>query len=95
MRILLWIAVGLLATGVTFYVVTRPWFPRNPVSEFLVFLVFAAPAVGAFWMLYVAARQEPTPLPMILLAFVPYAFLWYYFERVRAGKHKSHTLSAT
>jgi ABC-type transport system involved in cytochrome c biogenesis permease subunit len=95
MKILLWIAVGLLATGVAFYIVTRPWFPRNSLNEFLVFLVFAAPAVGAFWMLYVATRKERTPLPMILLAFVPYAFLWHYFERVRPEKHKSDTLSAT
>jgi len=36
-------------------------------------------------MLYMAIRYETQPLPMMFLAFVPYAFLWYYFERVRAG----------
>ncbi len=37
-------------------------------------------------MLYMAVRYEAQPLPMMFLAFVPYAFLWYYFERVRRGK---------
>lgn len=95
MKILLWIAVGLLGTGVAFYIVTTSWFPRNSLSEFLLFLFFSIGPVGAFWMLYVAIRNEQNPLAMILLAFVPYSFLWYYSERVRPGKHKSRTLSAT
>ncbi len=37
-------------------------------------------------MLYMAIRYEKHPLPMVLLAFVPFAFFWYYFERVRPGK---------
>jgi len=53
---------------------------------FLVVVIFAMPSIGAFWMLYMATRYETQPLPMMFLAFVPYAFLWYYFERVRPGK---------
>ena len=44
---------------------------------------------GAFWLLYVAVRFEKHPLPFILLAFLPYGFLGYYFERVRPNKHKT------
>ena len=38
---------------------------------------------GSFWMLYQSIRFESKPLKYILLSFLPYAFLWYYFERVR------------
>jgi hypothetical protein len=38
---------------------------------------------GSFWMLYQVIRFESRPLKYVLLSFVPCAFLWYYFERVR------------
>ena len=38
-------------------------------------------------MMYMAIRHEKRPLPIILLAFLPYTFLWYYFERVKPQKH--------
>jgi len=38
----------------------------------------------AMWMAYQAIRHEPKPLPYVVLAmFVPFAFVWYYIERVR------------
>jgi len=37
-------------------------------------------------MLYMAIRYGTQPPPMMFLAFVPYAFLGYYLERVRPGK---------
>ncbi len=89
MKALLWILLGFIVAGLAFSVVISPWFPKNLVAESLIFVFFCAPAAGAFWMLYVATRNERHPFPIILLAFVPYAFLWYYFERVRIGKHKT------
>jgi len=87
MKMLLWIILGFIVTGLAFWIVTMPGTPRNPLFMLLVVAVFAAPSLGAFWMLYVSIRHEKQPLPMILLAFLPYSFLWYYFERVRPGKH--------
>jgi hypothetical protein len=87
MKIFLWVLLGFTVAGVAFYIVISPWFPRNPVTEFLAFVFFGAPSVGAFWMLYLVIRYERHPLPLILLAFLPYTFLWYYFERVRPRKH--------
>jgi hypothetical protein len=55
-------------------------------SVFTVLIVvfcFVVPPIGAFWMIYVAIRREHSPLPWVLLACVPYAFLWYYFDRVK------------
>jgi hypothetical protein len=55
----------------------------------LAFAFFGAPSLGGFWMVYMVIRYEKSPGPMIVLAFVPFAFLWYYFERVRFCKHVS------
>jgi hypothetical protein len=87
MKVLLWILLGFLVTGLAFWMITTPGATRNPALLFLIVVVFAIPPFGAFWMLYVSIRHEKHPLPIMLLAFVPYAFLWYYFERVRPGKH--------
>ena len=46
-------------------------------------LVTVVPTVGAFWMIYTAIRFEKNPLPFILLAIIPFACFWYYFDRAR------------
>lgn len=94
-RIVFWILSGLAPTGLAFYVITSAWFPVNPVTTFLAFIVFGISPIGSFWMLYVAVRNERRPLPFILLAFLPYTFLWYYFDRVRDGKHKTRAATST
>lgn len=93
MKLLLWVLLGLAVTGLAFWMVTTSGIPRNPFIVFLFVAVYAVAPVGAFWMLYVAIRNERHPLPVILLAFVPYSFLWYYFERVRAGKHRTRAVT--
>jgi hypothetical protein len=87
MKVLLWIVFGFVVAGVALWMVTSSGIPRNQLLIFLFIMIFAVSPVGTFWMLYVAIRHEKHPLPMILLAFVPYASLWYYFERVRPGMH--------
>lgn len=82
MRLVLWIALGFLITGVAFWLAVGPAV-SNRLLLTLVVPVFVIPPFGAFWMMYSAARYEKHPLSMVLLAFVPYAFLWYYFDRVR------------
>jgi len=57
-------------------------------NSLLMFIIvappFAVPALGALWMIKTIIREEPRPWPLIALAgFIPFAFLWYYFERVR------------
>ena len=89
MKIVLWILLGLVATGIVFWMLVNQRIPQNPFAEMLVFVFFAAPSVGAFWLLYMAVRFEKHPLPFILLAFIPYGFLGYYFERVRPNEHKT------
>ena len=93
MRVALWCLSGFVVTCLAFWIVTSEWFPNNPFVLTLVFLFFSVPSLGAFWMIYVAIRFESHPLGLVLLAFVPYSFLWYYFERVRVRKHMTRTYS--
>ena len=85
MKLFLWILLGFAVAGLAFWTITSEG-PENPFLVFAVVVVFAVAPIGAFWMLYMAIRYETDPLLMVLMAFVPYAFLWYYFERVRPGK---------
>jgi hypothetical protein len=64
------------------------------------FLVFTAilafflcaPLGGFLWMLYDISRREPRPLIYFVLAFVPYAFVWYYFARSHSKIHDASLL---
>ncbi len=63
----------------------------DAVDVFLFFLVFGVTNVGTLWMLYIVIRYEKRPFPLVLLAFIPYLFLWYYIQRYRSGKHSTRT----
>lgn len=75
------------------YIMFSPWHARNSSSALMVFMLFAIPAIGGYWMIYVSILHEKRPLSFVLLALVPYAFLWYYVERVRTGKCKSRDVA--
>lgn len=94
MRIFFWILLGFAATGLAFWVVTRAWVPSSALVQILTVAFFGIAPVGAFWMIYVVIRFEKRPLPLILLAFIPYAFVGYYFERVRSRKHVTRESTA-
>lgn len=55
----------------------------HPLLTALVAAIFGVPAIATYWMIYDAVRYEKRPWPYIVLAFVPYLFIWHYFERVR------------
>jgi uncharacterized membrane protein YqjE len=95
MKTFLWFLFIALLSGFAIWVVVGPWFPKNPVIILALAAFFTIPNIGAIWMLYVSIRSEQHPLPFVALALIPYSFLWYYFERVRHGKHKSRTSLAT
>jgi len=59
----------------------------NPALMVAMVALFAIAPFGAFWMMKTALHEEPKPWPLISLAcFVPFAFLWYYFERVKPAR---------
>jgi hypothetical protein len=64
------------------------FFPVPVVSPVLLLplIVFAQVApFGGLWMTYQAIRYEEKPLLYILLAQLPYAFVWYYMSRCGDG----------
>ncbi|HEV2489727.1 MAG TPA: hypothetical protein VGT03_07960 [Candidatus Acidoferrales bacterium] len=85
-RIVRWILIALILTGLQFWIVVGPWYPKNSFVLFLLLLFFAVPSIGAFWMLYMVVRHEKHQVPLILVALVPFMFLWYYFELGRTRK---------
>lgn len=85
---LIWITGG----AYLLLVIMSLFFPelaRHSTSPFDVVLGLAtfASNVGLLWMLYQSARYELRPFSFIVLSFIPFAFVWYYFERYkkRAG----------
>ena len=89
MKLALYVLGGFVALAVAVLVITRGQAPAsNPTMLFAVVALFVIPPLGAFWMIYTAIRFEKHPLPLVLLAFfVPFTFVWYYFERVRPRRH--------
>lgn len=75
--------------GFSVWAVVGPWFPGGTVARALLFMFFICAPIGSFWMIYDCARQEKR-LPMhFLLALLPYAFVWYYFDRVKPRQYRT------
>ncbi len=92
MKLTFYVIVGLALIGLaTWVMTTQPVGSSSPDLAFVLLVpVFAVAPIGAFWMMYMAIRYERHPLQTVLLAmFMPFSFVWYYFERVRKGKHLS------
>jgi len=85
MKLGLWVVLGSVILGLMAWMMTLPGPPQGPLM-FLFVMLFAVPPVGALWMLYQVIRHEKRPFGMLLLAFLPFSFLWYYFEHVRRRK---------
>jgi hypothetical protein len=82
-----YVFAGFLVAGVALLLIARSGPNVNPLLMMVFVAIFAVPPLGGFWMMYQAIRYEKEPFPLVLLAFIPYTFLWYYFERVR-GKDR-------
>ena len=84
MKVLLYIAGGFAVSTIAALVITQGDAPAgHPAMMLGLVVVVGIPTVGAFWMMYMSVRDEKNPLPLILLAMIPFTFLWYYFDRVR------------
>ena len=86
MRTALWVAFFISVTVFASWVVLGQWQPKNYVVIYAIAALFAASSFGALWVWYRAVRYEAHPIKFVLLALIPYFFLWYYFERVRREK---------
>jgi len=85
MRGLFWVLFLVLTTG-TALLAAEDFWPLNPSSLVTLGIIYSLHPLGALWMTYQSVRYEREPLRLILLALIPYSFVWYYFERVKKGK---------
>jgi len=91
-RKLVWICLGVLSFSfglmmVFFYPFKHPLYQELGRSAAVVEpFLFLQPFFG-IWMLYQAVRYEAKPLRYVLLgAFVPFSYVWYYVERYKRRK---------
>ena len=90
MKLLFYVAGGFVVMAVAALVITRGQAPdSHPVILFAFVALFGIPPLGAFWMMYVSIRHEKNPLPMVLLALIPFTFVWYYLERIRPANRRT------
>lgn len=83
MRILWPVLLQIVGAALAFMLVARStqpsWLEAFAVGVFVAVTLIVT--VGAFWMMWAAFRHDH-PIPKVFLAaFVPCAFVWYYFER--------------
>ena len=50
----------------------------------LVALGFFLIEMGTVWMLYDVIRQKRPLIPIAIIAFIPLAFVWYFFAKYRS-----------
>jgi hypothetical protein len=82
--LLLAISFIILALVMTFfYPFKRPLLEELGAARYLVEPVVILQPFFTFWMVYQAIRYERRPLPFVVIACFPFAFIWYYIERVR------------
>ena len=87
MKLVLYIALGFVVMAAAALLITGGRAPAsNPAILFAFVALFCIPPVGTLWMMYTSIWHEKNPFPMVLLALIPFTFIWYYFERARPRK---------
>ncbi len=81
MRKIFWVLVLAACLVFAVWAVLGPWYPRTNIALAMVVLFFMIGPFGSAWALYQCIRYEKRPLPYVIIAFLPYGFVWYYFER--------------
>jgi len=89
MKAIVWTSLAVLSVAfafmmVFFYPFKHPLLEELGASAYVVMPFLSIQPFCGFWMLYQVIRYEPRLLPYVLIAlFIPFAWVWYYLERVR------------
>ena len=85
-KTLLWLIPILIGCGVFLTICINPSALKDRLF-FPVLIMFGLIApVGGLWAIYRCIRYEKTPWRYIaIVVFIPFGFLWYYFEKYRQG----------
>ena len=92
-RSYLYFLLGAVVFCIDGWLVLGPWHPESDAALFFFVAMFALPNIGGFWMIYTVIGSERHPGRYIALVCLPCAFVWYYFERYRHGKHRTRRFS--
>jgi hypothetical protein len=101
MRRLIWILLGVISYSFIVLMVFVPYVhdlaePALSRLATVAWPVFILIPLGGFWMLYQSVRYENKPLFCCVLAlFVPFAWIWYYFERARPRRRVAQSTGIT
>jgi hypothetical protein len=71
-------------TAFALNIIFGTWLPKTTLGMAALIAFFVIAPIGGIWMLYDCAFREKPPIIYFLLSPVPYAFIWYYFDRVRS-----------
>jgi len=83
---LAWFIPMLVYLALWFATALRPLVLRNTIILIFFICLHTSATFGSFWMLYQAVRYERRVGRYVLLAFVPFMFVWYSLVRVPLRK---------
>jgi hypothetical protein len=88
MRSIQWAAILLGANILHLWMFLHLNVYTHPTLSWVGFGIHTAACIGPFWMLYdwFVKRGKRTWTAWMWLCFVPWGFLWYYFEQHRPSK---------
>jgi hypothetical protein len=84
---LIWLIPILVASGIFLTIFLNPAAIKDRLFFPVVVLFGMIAPLGGFWGIYQSIRNEKHPGKYIaIVMFVPFGFLWYYFERYRKSE---------
>jgi hypothetical protein len=88
MRPIQWVAIILAADVFHLWMFFHLNLETHPIASWIGIGIHVGACVGPFWMLYdwFIKRRQRTWKAWTWLFFVPWGFLWYYFEKHRPTK---------
>lgn len=88
---LAWLVPMCIYFSLIFVMWVRPFVVSNLFIMIPFFFLHLLAVVGTFWMLYQAVRYERRVLRYVLLAGIPFMFVWYSLVRVPLRKEFSRS----
>jgi hypothetical protein len=83
---LTWFVPMAIFVPLLFAVVARPALLKSNYVATILMVLILANNLGAFWMLYQAVRYEKRVLKYVVMAFMPFMFIWYALVRLPLRK---------
>jgi hypothetical protein len=85
MKPIQWVMIFVVASLLHLWMFLHIDLETHPVASWIAIAMQLAICIGPFWMLYdwFVSKSKRTLKSWMWLFFVPWGFLWYYFEKYR------------